>query len=93
MALQGENLGDGGLPGGRTTPGSREPQNLHATLGGCCREYQFSGTFDLPCVIQNLEEEILSHGGSWKESWFGHFHVDVDLPMRHCLYKRVMRFA
>ena len=40
-------------------------------------------------MIQNLEEEIMSRNGSWKESWFGHFHVDEDLPMRHCVYKRV----
>ena len=42
-------------------------------------------------MIQNIEEEILSHNGSWKESWFGHLHEDVDLPMRHCIYKRVMK--
>ena len=42
-------------------------------------------------MIQNLEEEILSHDGGWKESWFGHFHVDIDLPMRHCLYKNVLK--
>ena len=44
-------------------------------------------------IIQNLEEEIISHNGSWRESQFGHFHVDVDLPMRHCLYKRVMKLS
>ena len=44
-------------------------------------------------MIQNLEEEITSHNGSWNESWFGHFHVDVDLPMRHCLYKKVMKLS
>lgn len=44
-------------------------------------------------MIKNLEEEILSHNGSWKESCFGHFHVDVDLPKRHCLYKKVIKIA
>ncbi len=43
-------------------------------------------------MIRDLENEIGSNGGEWGSHWFGHFHADVDLPKRYCLYKRVMKY-
>lgn len=42
-------------------------------------------------MINALEEEIIVHGGSYDCHLFGHFHVEADLPKRHCLYKRVLQ--
>ena len=44
-------------------------------------------------MIQSLEDEIRNNGGEWKSHWFGHFHVDVDLPKRHCMYERVLKVS
>lgn len=44
-------------------------------------------------MIRDLENEIGSNGGEWGSHWFGHFHADVDLPKRYCLYKRVMKYG
>jgi hypothetical protein len=42
-------------------------------------------------MIEKLETTIKAHNGSWKASYFGHFHTDVDNDKYHCLYKRVVK--
>lgn len=43
-------------------------------------------------MIRDLEDEIRKNGGGYGSHFFGHFHVDRDLPRRHCMYKRVMKY-
>ncbi len=40
-------------------------------------------------MIKSLEEETVKNGGGWKQSFFGHFHIDVDDGKYHCLMNRV----
>ena len=47
---QGESLGDGVSQVDKLPQDRGSPKLLHAMLGGCWRECQSSGTFDLPCV-------------------------------------------
>lgn len=42
-------------------------------------------------MIENIEEYIKENGGDWKESYFGHFHTDVNYEKYHCLYKNVVK--
>lgn len=44
-------------------------------------------------MIKALEEEIKAHGGSWKKSCFGHFHVDKELGKYSCLYEVVLKWV
>lgn len=42
-------------------------------------------------MIGELEDMILENGGSWRQSFFGHFHVDKDVEKHHCLFKQIMK--
>lgn len=42
-------------------------------------------------MIGELEDLILENGGSWRQSFFGHFHVDKDVEKHHCLFKSVLK--
>lgn len=49
-----------------------------------------SGFFDpTEVMIQNLEILIRDHGKNWKDSYFGHFHMDENYGRYHCLYDNV----
>lgn len=43
-------------------------------------------------MIKALEEEIKEHGGSWKKSCFGHFHMDKEYEKYCCLYGGFLRW-
>lgn len=43
-------------------------------------------------MIRALEEEIERHGGSWKKSCFGHFHMDKEYGKYCCLYEGILRW-
>lgn len=43
-------------------------------------------------MIENLEDEIACHGGSWGSSWFGHFHKNLNFNDKyHCRYDGLSR--
>lgn len=42
-------------------------------------------------MLGELENLIKDNAGSWKHSFFGHFHRDEDIENKHCLHKRVFR--
>lgn len=41
-------------------------------------------------MIQALEEDIRTNGGSYGEHFFGHFHEEADFGKKHCIYQRVI---
>lgn len=42
------------------------------------------------CAIQGFEYLIRENNGSWKQSFFGHFHKNVHYGKWHCLYGDVV---
>lgn len=44
-------------------------------------------------MIQSFEYLIRENGGSWKHSFFGHFHKNVHYKKWHCLYGDIVNIA